>query len=259
MTRKRFTFTVPDAAVPQWDATSRVLRGPAIRKTTGFIHGLTRLDGLAALFLLLLLPFGAAAQALNVTIIDYAGVPPQTLAQAGEIFSGLYRKAGSQVTWAIQTNEWRPGERTYLANVPGDIVLRICSREMAKKLVRKNSVLGYAQPPGEGELPRVANVFYHRVELIAATQNVELIAATQRNAAEVLGAALAHELGHLLLGHGAHSRMGIMRSSWDAGELRSLRRGQLTFDQQQAESIARAIGARTSHQEIVSTTTPRRK
>ena len=151
----------------------------------------------------------------------------------------------------MQTREWRPGEPTYLADAPGDIVLRICSKEMAKLLVRKDSVLGYVQPSGEGELPRVATVFFHRVE--------ELNAATQSNATEVLGAALAHELGHLLLGKGAHSAMGIMRCPWGSGELRSLRRGQLIFDRRQGESIARAIGTRTSDHPMAGNTTPGRK
>ncbi len=202
-------------------------------------------------FLFLLIPLSAAAQVLNVTIIDYAGVPERTLAGASQVFTELYRKAGGQVAWTLQTRDWRPDEPTNLGDVSGHIVVRICSKEMAKKLVRKDSVLGYVQPSREGELRRVATVFYHRME--------ELNAATHDTTAVVLGAALAHEVGHLLLGKGAHSPMGIMRCPWDSEELRAIRRGQLTFDQRQAESIVRAIGTRTSDRRIASNTTPHLK
>ena len=185
---------------------------------------------------------GMAAQALNVTVIDYAGVPRQAMADAGQILTELYRKAGGQIVCTVQTREWQPAEPTFLTGIPGDIVLRICSKEMAMRLVRKDSVLGYVQPSGEGELPRVATVFYHRADALNAT--------TRNSLAEVLGAALAHELGHLLLGKGAHSPMGIMRSHWDSEELRALGRGRLTFDRRQAEAIARAIEARTSGRRV---------
>lgn len=119
-----------------------------------------------------------------------------------------------------------------------DIVLRICNKEMARLLVRKGSVLGFAQPAGEGEVRRVATVFYSRVE--------EVTAATNSLTGEVLGTALAHELGHLLLGKGAHSRGGLMRCPWDTEELLALHRGQLLFDSAQSSSIVESIEARGS-------------
>ncbi len=184
-----------------------------------------------------LLPLGAAAQVLDVTIIDYAGVPPKVMAVASEVILDIYRKAGSRVELTVQTAEWRPNESIKLSDVPGDIVLRICSREMGQRLTRKSSVLGYVQPTGEGELARVASVFYGRVE--------QLQEATGDLTSLVLGAALAHELGHLLLGKGQHSPMGIMRCPWDSDDLRALKRGQLVFHQRHAKLVGNGIKART--------------
>lgn len=82
----------------------------------------------------------------------------------------------------------------------------------------------------------MATVFHSRVEEVAV--------ATSSTVAGVLGAALAHEMGHLLLGRGAHSRGGIMRCPWDTEELRSMHRGQLVFDAAQALSIGKSIAAR---------------
>ncbi len=188
-------------------------------------------------YLVFLLPLAASAQVLNVTVLDYASVPPATLAAAREVFTSIYRKAGGQVQWTVETRVWRPDQTVRLADVPGDIVLRICTEEMAKSLVRKETILGYVQPSAERELARVATVFYHRVE--------DLKAATGSTPAQVLGTALAHELGHLLLGKGAHSRAGIMRCPWDTQELRAIHRGQLVFDRRQSLTIVNSIAART--------------
>lgn len=186
---------------------------------------------------LFLLPLGAAAEVLDVTLIDYAGVPPKVMATAREVFLDIYRKAGGRVRLTVQTKEWRPDESIKLSDVPGDIVLRICSKEMGQRLTRKSTLLGYVQPTGEGEIARVASVFYQRAE--------ELQEATGDLTSHVLGAALAHELGHLLLGKGQHSPMGLMRCPWDAEDLRALRRGQLVFDMRQARMVGDGIRART--------------
>jgi len=185
-----------------------------------------------------MLPLAASAQVLNVTVLDYADVPAATMSDAQEVFTAIYRKTGGRVVWRVETRVWQPGERVRLADVPGDIVLRICSEEMAKGLTRRESLMGYVQPVAENELARVATVFYHRVE--------ELKGATGSATSQVLGAALAHELGHLLLGKGAHSRAGIMRCPWDTGELRAIHQGRLVFDRVQSVLIVNGIAARTN-------------
>jgi hypothetical protein len=41
--------------------------------------------------------------------------------------------------------------------------------------------------------------------------------------ASLLGRAVAHEIGHLLLGTAEHPRLGLMRASWSLDELRGLK------------------------------------
>lgn len=53
----------------------------------------------------------------------------------------------------------------------------------------------------------------------------------------LLGHVIAHEIGHLLLGTNAHSRMGIMRSQWHDEEVRSIAMGRLLFASTQVESL----------------------
>lgn len=186
--------------------------------------------------LLLLLPFATPAQVLQVTLLDQANVPVETLEGAREVLAGIYRQAGIQVQVTVKKSSWQPGQVTQWDDLPGDIIVRICSEQMAKILVPKASIFGYVQPVGPGVLPRVANVFYYRVQ--------ELKAAIGSPVPEVLGTALAHELGHLLIGRGAHAPTGIMRCPWDAAEMRELRRGQLQFDRRQAKAILESVRTR---------------
>jgi hypothetical protein len=58
----------------------------------------------------------------------------------------------------------------------------------------------------------LASVFVDRVELIAAMSEID--------AASLLGLAIAHELGHLLLGTTSHSVSGLMRAEWSPDDIR---------------------------------------
>ena len=53
----------------------------------------------------------------------------------------------------------------------------------------------------------------------------------------MMGCAIAHEVGHLLLGPSSHSAGGIMRGEWGPKELRLTLMGGLLFTSQQAKVI----------------------
>jgi hypothetical protein len=62
--------------------------------------------------------------------------------------------------------------------------------------------------------------------------------------ADLLGLAMAHELGHLLLRSGAHSANGIMQAELSRKALRDDARGYLRFDSREAELIRKEISGR---------------
>lgn len=68
-----------------------------------------------------------------------------------------------------------------------------------------DTVLGIAIPP------TLANVYYEYAARLAKNENEVAI---------ILGCAIAHEVGHLLLGRNSHSVEGIMHGEWGAKELR---------------------------------------
>jgi hypothetical protein len=53
----------------------------------------------------------------------------------------------------------------------------------------------------------------------------------------VLGCAIAHELGHLLLPVRGHSAAGLMRACWSRNEFHRAERGQLTFSPEEIVRI----------------------
>jgi hypothetical protein len=53
----------------------------------------------------------------------------------------------------------------------------------------------------------------------------------------LLGAMMAHEIGHLLMGVNSHSREGIMSIPWDARKLQQINLGDLGFTPEQAATL----------------------
>ena len=74
------------------------------------------------------------------------------------------------------------------------------------------------------------NIFYPIVERVSKKWREDL-----------LGAAVAHEIGHLYLGEDAHSAGGIMRATWTVREIDALRGGVLGFTREQQERIRAAV------------------
>jgi hypothetical protein len=61
---------------------------------------------------------------------------------------------------------------------------------------------------------------------------------------QILGYAIAHELGHMLLRTSHHSGTGIMTAKWRPTELQHAAQGLLTFTSQQAGSMRDEIAGR---------------
>jgi hypothetical protein len=181
---------------------------------------------------------GRLNQSLKVTIWvnDYARVLPGTLAAAEEEAAMVFRNAGVQLIWV---NCPPPGAQLESpCHVPpgtAHFALRILSRPMAEYLSFRAEDLGFALPCPESERGCVASVFYHRVEELAKGGTFP---------ADILGRAIAHEIGHLLLGLNAHSPRGIMRAKWNPEDLRPVATPCLLFSLREAQVIRAQVLAR---------------
>lgn len=81
--------------------------------------------------------------------------------------------------------------------------------------------LGFAVVDPGAHTGKMATLFHDQIESVARRTGVAR--------SELLGRALAHEIGHLLLGVRGHSRSGIMRAVWTDDELTRDRREDWLF------------------------------
>ena len=75
-------------------------------------------------------------------------------------------------------------------------------------------------------LVEIANVFMNRV--------TEQAAIGEFSVSRMLGHAIAHEIGHLLLGDNSHSPGGIMVAPWSKQDLWRMSKGKLLFTHQES-------------------------
>lgn len=169
---------------------------------------------------------------MRVLVVDRVteseGTLNRALADAGRILQA----AGITVRWIACTNhsaetacgDWRVKD-------PGLVALRIVGSPKAKLF--PDSALGFTIATIEGAA--YASVFVDRVRRIAnAGQHPESL---------ILGSAIAHELGHVLLGGTAHAKRGLMSARWTRTELQLAELGILRFSADEGSRI-RAAAAR---------------
>jgi hypothetical protein len=182
----------------------------------------------------------AAAVVVNdlyVRIYDNTGVTPQqrarALARAGEILARVEIDTAWLECPAHGTGTWRSACDAPPA--PGELVVRLvhASPQADRSYPR---ALGYSLVDihsGEGTL---ATVFINRIEALAGKARADR--------SLVLGRAIAHEIGHLLLGSNAHGGSGLMREIWTFDEIRRDRAEDWQFTRTEREGLlaSRVLG-----------------
>jgi hypothetical protein len=170
---------------------------------------------------------------LTVRLYDYAAVPVRTLAEAKHVSSEIFRAAGITLLWvecSSVENKSSGVEDCEHVSDPLRLVLRIVPESMEAQLHRPRRVFGMA-------VHSDAFIFYGRIETFSAMEGV--------SETVILGHAMAHELGHMVLGQTRHSPNGIMMETYRKEALRRAEKGQLLFTPQQAADMRSRLGAQT--------------
>lgn len=174
---------------------------------------------------------------ITVHVYNISRVPAQTLAVAeGEAWK-VFERAGIQVRWVsgpLTPAEVRESEDRSSPRVRSDIRLRIYDQSMVKPWRVNDSSLGFVVPLENSD----AILFYDRVQWLCH--------ARQSDPAPILGVAMAHEIGHLLLGSEQHSPTGMMRDTWLSSDLIAASQGLLRFRAGEA-ALMRAEIRRRKH------------
>jgi hypothetical protein len=165
---------------------------------------------MAALAVGMALTGGSVASAQNsedgltvtLHVSNYADMSPKELAAAEAYATAIYRAAGIQTVW-IDT-AWTAGE----TRLPRLRVVILSPEMTAKKCKAAQfgaSVMGTAIDGATDGSGRIAYIFAGRVEHVAISNHIPI----ERG----LGHAMAHEIGHLLIGVN-----GLMPPEWNPDE-----------------------------------------
>jgi hypothetical protein len=181
-------------------------------------------------------PARAQPEAAAVIVIhDSANVPAGILEKAKVFAAGVFSRAGVQIAWdsngglgtACRAGRGVSSDARFCVQV----LLRAKNPQSAPGQRR---VMGMALAADERRA--VLSLYFDAVTDVAQRYGTPL--------ADVLGIALAHELGHVMLPPPSHSAVGIMQPSWEGDDLRHAILGDAAFTEDQAA----AMRARLSRQ-----------
>ena len=156
--------------------------------------------------------------ALVVRMFDASGESPAARLAAMQAASAILRTADVAATWVDCSKG--SGTASHLVCTdplaPGELVVRIArapkvpTQKSTGAKAEVHQTLGYSmiEPAVGGTL---ATVFSDRVAWLASSARAKYT--------DLLGRAVAHEIGHLLIGANEHSSSGLMRALWTSAEL----------------------------------------
>jgi hypothetical protein len=191
---------------------------------------------------------GGAAETspvLTVQVSNQAEVDSATLIQAEKTATGIFKKTGIEIRWIEPAAGGSfPLSHLQLKILPNSVHLGLPDNF-------PDNAIGVT--PGSGPDRQSAYVLYNRVEALA----MKHVADTHADAAQILGHAIAHEIGHLLLNVQTHSAAGIMRGDWNLWDLQNASYGYLLFTPQQAKAIREEARRRWPSWDVCTIATPR--
>jgi hypothetical protein len=180
---------------------------------------------------------GRADLRITIRVVNPRVVPAQRLARAEKIAGHILGRAGVEVNWV----ECAAGEAA--SGIPDacqqDLVATVLRIQMLRSRPADfhGDVTGFAVlTPHWRNGESYAAVSYPMVEDSARSLEGEV--------SNVLGATIAHEIGHLLLGAKSHSASGVMSPRIEREQLRVVARGELLFTALQASRIRAEIARR---------------
>jgi hypothetical protein len=182
---------------------------------------------------------------LTVRVYNYAQAPSTVLVEAEREASRILGEAGVKSVWL----DCPIVPSTDISETPcpepigaADVRLRILSEPVHNGF--HDTAYGFAI------VPALASVFSESTLRFARSDEREL------EAPIVLGCAIAHEIGHLLLGSNSHSVSGVMCAHWERKHIRQALMGAMVFTPEQARLILAEMRRRMASEVSRPTTGP---
>ncbi len=184
-------------------------------------------------------PAAAAAAAvildsLVIRVYDNGGLTSAERSRAMAGADAILTRSDIDVEW-LDCPARRFGRPSPVCDTPrarAELVVRLANAPAGGSQGARWQALGYSLIDTTTGTGTMATVFIDRVTRLAHHARIDV--------ATVLARALAHEIGHLILGSNEHSHAGIMREAWTAQQLTSTRAQDWHFLPAQSEQMRQA-------------------
>jgi hypothetical protein len=161
---------------------------------------------------------------ITIRVSAMTAIPEKTLRVAGRTANEILSKAGLVLVWV----DCMSAPASCLTDEgPNEFRLYMLASRRSKVLHEDTEGYAVLLPPGEGQ--SYAGVYYPLTGGAADRFPYQV--------PYLLGAAMAHEIGHLLLGAKAHTPTGLMAARFDAEHAMLASRGELRFTSGQAARL----------------------
>ena len=161
---------------------------------------------------------------ITVRVLNPAGVPAKTLRKAERVAAAILDAAGIAITWLECPCPSTLGRHEFWLHL---------LKHRPPKMQGDTTGFAVLMPERDGAVS-YAGVVWPAVEEVADGLESEV--------SDVLGATVAHEIGHILLGSKAHTPFGIMCSRLQRTHIGMAARGELRFAPEQARRMQATLG-----------------
>jgi hypothetical protein len=183
---------------------------------------------------------------IGVRLYNDARVPEEQERAAEDVAARVLRRAGIEAEWSDCTvigGMGRSDSPPCAASLRAtDLVVYFVDRLEAHFPWVNQNALGYSIIPDTHEPASMAYVSYPRIQKLSAS--------TSASAEDLLGLAVAHEIGHLLFGSNQHANQGIMRAKWRLRDLEAKAWDEFQFTQNQGKQLRVGVEARRQADEL---------
>jgi len=169
---------------------------------------------------------GALIQ-LRVSVFNSSPISSSTIERAEGEAGRVLREVGVEVFWLNCPQEMSQEAslgRCSEVSFPSHLHLSILRASRGLKATTVG--ISFTAEDGRG---CYADLFYEPIQ--------QLQDETHASPSVILGHAMAHELGHLLLGTNSHSPSGLMRAHWTRDDLANASKGNLRFSKEQCLTL----------------------
>jgi hypothetical protein len=179
-------------------------------------------------------------------VYNDARVPDVQMRASEQVVARVLRQAGIEAEWSDCTvvgGVMRSDSPSCSGPLrPRDLVVYFVDRLEAHFPWVDRNALGYSNIPYTHELASMAYVSYSRIQHLSAS--------TSAGAEDLLGLAVAHEIGHLLFGSKEHANQGIMRAPWRFRDLEDKAWDEFEFTNKQKKRLRESVELRRQADEL---------